>query len=75
MSSEKCSPHTKQVDMMILFYTCIFEFFVSHLSMLCGEIYGHDPKCMSVFQASTAAVLVTQTDVATNHWTILRVMN
>ena len=42
---------------------------------ICGEIHGHDPKCMSVFQASTAAVLVTQTDVVTNHWTILRVMN
>ena len=51
------------------------DYFLISALMLCGEIYGHDPKCMSVFQASTAAVLVTQTDVVTNHWTILRVMN
>ena len=43
--------------------------------ILCGEIYGHDPKCMSVFQASTTAILVTQTDVITNQWTILRELN
>ena len=51
------------------------NYFLISALMLCGEIHGHDPKCMSVFQASTAAVLVTQTDVVTNHWTILRVMN
>ena len=51
------------------------DYFLISALMLCGEIYGHDPKCMSVFQASTAAILVTQTDVVTNHWTILRVMN
>ena len=51
------------------------EYFLISALMLCGEIHGHDPKCMSVFQASTAAVLVTQTDVVTNHWTILRVMD
>jgi len=31
MSSEKCSPHTEQVDMIILFYTCIFEFFEKNI--------------------------------------------
>ena len=51
------------------------DYFLISALMLCGEIYGHDPKCMSVFQASTAAVLITQTDVVTNHWTILRVTN
>jgi len=52
------------------------ELFTISSLMLCGEIYGHDPnKCMSVFQASTAVVFVTQTDVVTNHWTILRVMD
>jgi len=51
------------------------DYFLISALMLCGEIHGHDPKCMSVFQASTEAVLVTQTDVITNHWTILRVMN
>ena len=40
--------------------------------MVCGEIYGHGHKCVSVFQASTAVVPVTQTDVVTNQWTILR---
>ena len=33
---------------------------------------GHGHKCVSVFQASTAVVPVTQTDVVTNQWTILR---
>jgi len=51
------------------------EYFLISALMLCGEIYGHDNKCFSVFQASTAAVVVTQTDVVTNHWTILRVMD
>jgi len=40
--------------------------------MVCGEILGHGHKCVSVFQASTAVVPVTQTDVVTNQWTILR---
>ena len=40
--------------------------------MACGEIYEHGHKCVSVFQASTAVGLVTQTDVVTNQWTILR---
>ena len=56
------------------------EFFTISTVMLCGEIEGHAPPgcslpCMSVFQASTAVVFVTQTDVVTNHWTILRVMD
>ena len=33
--------------------------------MVCGEIHGH--KCVSVFQASTAVVPIT--DVVTNQWT------
>ena len=40
--------------------------------MVCGEIYGHGHKCVSVFQAGTAVGLVTQTDVVPNQWTILR---
>ena len=40
--------------------------------MICGEILGHGHKCVSVFQASTDVGLVTQTDVVTNQWTILR---
>ena len=51
------------------------EYFIISALMLCGEIHGHDPQCMSVFQTSIAAILITETDVVTNHWTILRVMN
>ena len=40
--------------------------------MVCGEILEHGHKCVSVFQASTAVLPVTQTDVVTNQWTILR---
>ena len=43
--------------------------------MICGEIYGHGHECVSVFQASTAVGLITQTDVVTNQWTILRELN
>ena len=43
--------------------------------MICGEIYEHGHKCVSVFQASTAVGLITQTDVVTNQWTILRELN
>ena len=42
---------------------------------LCGEMVGHEPSCMPVFQASNTVGLVSQTDVVINHWTILRVIN
>ena len=51
------------------------EYFLMSALMLCGEIHGHDPQCMAVFQSSTHAILLTETDVATNHWTILRVLD
>ena len=51
------------------------EYFLMSALMLCGEIHGHDPQCMPVFQSSTHAILLTETDVATNHWTILRVLD
>ena len=51
------------------------EYFLISALMLCGEIHGHDPQCMAVFQSSTHAILLTETDVATNHWTILRVLD
>jgi len=51
------------------------EYFLMSALMLCGEIHGHDPQCMPVFQSSTHALLLTETDVATNHWTILRVLD
>ena len=37
---------------------------------------GHDAyQCIPIFQAFTVIKLVTQTDVVTHQWTILRVLN
>ena len=33
MSSEKCSPHTEHVDMIMVSYVCIFVFFVYWLDL------------------------------------------
>ena len=52
-----------------------FDFVSIWALMVCGEIHGHGEWCVAVFQASTAAIPLTQTDVVTNHWTILRVMD
>ena len=46
MSSERCSPHTEHIGMIILFHLCIFVFFVNHLSIpefdiLYEKIYGN----------------------------------
>jgi len=57
MSSEKCSPHTEQVDMMILFYTCIFEFFVNLLSRL--EFHGDVKKFTIVLLSAIFITLIT----------------
>ena len=43
--------------------------------MVCGEIYEHGHKCVSVFQANTDVSTLTPTDVVTNQWTILRELN
>ena len=39
---------------------------------LCGEFGGHEHNCIPVFQCYSAAVFVTEIDVATIHWTILK---
>jgi hypothetical protein len=41
----------------------------------CATFKGHEYTCIPVFQAFTVVELVTQTDVITHQWTILRVLN
>ena len=38
----------------------------------CATFEGHEYSCIPVFQAFTVVELVTQTDVVTHQWTILR---
>ena len=40
--------------------------------VLCGEIPGHGSKCLPVFQGFSAPIHVSETDVVTINWTILR---
>ena len=42
---------------------------------LCGEVDEHGHRCLPVFQANTSQASITQDDVVTNQWTILREMN
>ena len=39
---------------------------------LCGGVDGHYSRCISVFQSNTSQVPITEEDVVTNQWTILR---
>ena len=42
----------------------------------CGEIVsGHEFSCISIFQIDTAIGVLSETDVITNKWTILRELN
>ena len=41
----------------------------------CGEVDEHAHTCVPVFQGNTSYVFITEGDVVTNKWTILRVMN
>ena len=41
----------------------------------CTTFEGHEYSCIPVFQAFTVVELVTQTDVVTHQWTILRELN
>ena len=42
---------------------------------LCGEVDGHEYRCMAAFQANTALVSLTEEDVVINQWTILRIID
>ena len=39
---------------------------------LCGEIDGHGYSCIPIFQSTTAHMSITEEDVVTNQWTVLR---
>ena len=39
----------------------------------CGEIDGHGFNCVPIFQTSTAHMSITEGDVVTNQWTVLRI--
>tara|TARA_B100000749_G_scaffold10870_1_gene9087 strand:+ start:62 stop:586 length:525 start_codon:yes stop_codon:yes gene_type:complete len=42
----------------------------------CGEIIsGHEFSCISIFQIDTSVGVLSETDVITNKWTILRELN
>jgi len=42
----------------------------------CGEIVsGHGFSCISIFQIDTDVGVLSETDVITNKWTILRELN
>ena len=38
----------------------------------CGVMEGHGQTCIPILQATTAAMFITEEDVITNQWTILR---
>ena len=42
---------------------------------LCGEIHGHGYRCIPIFQANTSHVSITEEDIVTAQWTVLRVMD
>ena len=41
----------------------------------CIEIYGHGYTCIPVFEISSSIGVITEKDVVTNQWTILRELN
>ena len=40
--------------------------------LTCGIIEGHGQTCIPILQATTSSVFITEDDVVTNQWTILR---
>ena len=43
--------------------------------IMCGEVVGHGHPCLPVFQVNTSHVLITEGDIITLHWTVLRIIN
>ena len=43
--------------------------------IMCGEVVGHGHPCLPIFQVNTPHVFITEGDVVTLHWTILRIIN
>ena len=42
---------------------------------LCGAVDGHYSRCISVFQSNTSQVPITEEDIVTNQWTVLRIID
>ena len=42
---------------------------------LCGVIDGHEYGCIPIFQSNTSQVPITEEDIVTNQWTILRIID
>ena len=42
---------------------------------LCGVIYGHEYGCIPIFQSNTSQVPITEEDIVTNQWTVLRIID
>jgi len=43
--------------------------------VMCGEVVGHGHPCLPVFQVNTPHVFITEGNVITLNWTILRIIN
>ena len=43
--------------------------------IMCGEVVGHGHPCLPIFQVNTPHVFITEGDVITLHWTVLRIIN
>jgi len=66
------------VDMKQLKHTIdpTSSFIGSLVVNFCGEIVsGHEFSCISIFQIDTTVGVLSETDVITNKWTILRELN
>ena len=42
---------------------------------LCGVVDGHEYRCIPVFQSNTSQVPITEEDIVTNQWTVLRIID
>ena len=40
--------------------------------IVCGVIEGHGQTCIPILQSTTSSVFITEEDVVTNQWTVLR---
>nr|ABZ09064.1 hypothetical protein ALOHA_HF4000APKG6D3ctg4g11 [uncultured marine crenarchaeote HF4000_APKG6D3] len=69
--------YTNTIDIKQLEHT--FDLTSAFLASLwvnfCGEIGGHGSSCIPIFGVSLSVGVISETDVITNHWTILRELN
>ena len=69
--------YTDTFDMKQLEHTVdpAASFFGSLNINFCEEIGGHGPRCVPIFHTKTEVGIISETDVITHQWTILRSMN